>query len=471
VPPSPPSIDPGTRRSAIVVATLGSFLTPFTASAVNIALPAIGRDFPVSAVTLGWVLTAALLSAAALVVPLGRLADLYGRRRIFLAGVIVFTLASLAAALAQSVGQLIAARAVQGMGAAAVFGTGVAILTSVLAPGERGRALGLNVAAVYLGLSIGPFVGGWLTSAVGWRSVFIANVPLGVLMAALVMWWLRGEWAGARGERYDLFGAFLYVITQVALLGGLTRLPSASGVWLASAGVLGLVAFVWWELRTPSPILEMHLLRRNTVFAMSSLAALINYAATSAVGFLLSLYLQYLRGLSPATAGLVLLAQPVTMMLLSPFAGGLSDRIEPRLLASVGMGLCAAGLAALTALGAETPIPYVVGCLVLLGVGFGLFSSPNTNAVMGTVEQRQYGVAAGFLGAMRLTGQVLAMGVAMLIFAVYLGPTVVKAAPPDLLVKGTRTAFAFFALLCAVGVVPSLARGKVQRFSERPSKT
>jgi EmrB/QacA subfamily drug resistance transporter len=459
-------VDPGTRRAAIVVATLGSFLMPFTASAVNIALPAIGRDFPVTAVTLGWVLTSALLSAAALVVPLGRLADLRGRRRVFLAGVVVFTLASLAAALAQSVGQLIAARAVQGMGAAAVFGTGVAIITSVLPPGERGRALGFNVAAVYLGLSIGPFVGGWLTSAFGWRSVFVANVPLGVLMAALVMWWLRGEWAGARGERYDVFGAFLYVITQVALLGGLTRLPSASGVWLASAGLLGLVAFVWWELRTPSPILEMHLLRRNTVFAMSSLAALINYAATSAVGFLLSLYLQYLRGLNPATAGLVLLAQPVAMTLLSPFAGGLSDRVEPRVLASVGMGLCAAGLAALTALGAETPIPYVVGCLVLLGVGFGLFSSPNTNAVMGTVDQRQYGVAAGFLGAMRLTGQVLAMGVAMLIFAVYLGPTVVKSAPPELLVKGTRTAFGLFALLCAVGVFPSLARGKVQR----PSK-
>jgi MFS family permease len=287
-------------------------------------------------------------------------------------------------------------------------------------------------------------------------------VPLGVVMAALVIWWLKGEWAGARGERYDLFGAFLYVVTQVALLGGLTRLPAISGVWLASAGVFGMAAFVWWELRAPSPILEMHLLRRNTVFAMSSLAALIYYGATSAVSFLLSLYLQYLRGLSPAAAGLVLLAQPVTMTLLSPFAGGLSDRVEPRVMASVGMGLCAAGLAALTALGAGTPIPYVVACLALLGVGFGLFSSPNTNAVMGTVEPRQYGVAAGFLGAMRLTGQVLSMGVAMLIFAVFLGPTAVKAAPPDLLVKGTRTAFGLFALLCAAGVFPSLARGKVR---------
>ena len=441
---------------------LSGFLTPFMSSSVNIALAAIGRTFPVSAVTLGWVSTANILAAAALVVPFGRLADLVGRRRILLAGAVVFTAASAYAMLAGSIAELIAARAIQGVGASAMFGTGIAILTSVLPPGERGRALGLNTAAVYLGLSIGPFAGGYLTSAFGWRSVFGAIVPVGVLMIVLLQVWLKGEWAGARGEPYDFAGALLFVAMQVALLGGLTRLTSASGALLLGAGLAALAAFVWWEQRSPCPVLEMALLRRNTVFAMSSLAALINYAATSAVGFLLSLYLQYVRGLSPAHAGLVLVAQPVLMMLVSPFAGGLSDRVEPRFVASLGMGLSALGLGALACIGAATPIGLVAACLLVLGTGFGLFTSPNTNAIMGAVEPRQYGVAASFAGAMRLTGQVFSMGVAMLIFAAFLGATPVKGAPPHLLVDGTRTALALFAALCAIGVLPSLARGKVR---------
>jgi EmrB/QacA subfamily drug resistance transporter len=454
------------RRSAVAIAMLSGFLTPFMSSSVNIALAAIGRTYPVSAATLGWVSTANILAAAALVVPFGRLADIVGRRRILLAGAVVFTAASAGAMLAGSIAELIAARAIQGVGASAMFGTGIAILTSVLPPGERGRALGLNTAAVYLGLSLGPFVGGWLTGALGWRSVFGAVVPVGVLMIVLLLVWLKGEWAGARGERYDLPGALLFVVLQVALLSGLTRLTSATGALLLVAGLAALAAFVWWEVRAPSPVLEMALLRRNTVFAMSSLAALINYAATAGVGFLLSLYLQYVRGLSPSQAGLVLIAQPVMMMLVSPFAGGLSDRVEPRFVASLGMGLSALGLGALAFIGLETPIALVAACLVVLGIGFGLFTSPNTNAIMGAVEPRHYGVASGFAGAMRLSGQAFSMGVAMLIFGVLLGNTPVKGAPPQLLVAGTRTVLALFALLCAVGVLPSLARGKVQRPSE-----
>lgn len=459
---APAPADPAVRRAAIAVATVGSFLPPFLVSSVNVALPVIGRSFAVDAATLGWITTAGLLPAAVLVLPFGRLGDLYGRKRGFLLGVLVFTASSLLGALATSVTQLVAARVLQGVGGAALFATGVAILTSVLPPGERGRALGLNVAAVYLGLSIGPFAGGWLTSVWGWRSVFCANVPLGLLMAAVVVRWLKGEWAAARGERFDLRGAVLFTLSLAALLGGLARFQTPSGPWLALAGAAGMAAFVWWELRAPSPILDMGLLRHNTVFAMSNLAALINYAATSATGFLLSLFLQYLRGLSPLQAGLVLVAQPVTMMVLSPLAGGLSDRVEPRTLASSGMALCALGLGVMALLGPATPLAFVVAGLVLLGVGFGLFSSPNTNAVMSAVQPRQYGVASGFVGTMRLIGQVLSMVVAMLIFAVRLGPVAVSQAPPHELVLAIRFAFVLFAALCAAGVWASLARGRVR---------
>ena len=464
VTPSPP--DRSTRQSAILAATLGAFLTPFTSSAVNLALPTIGREFAASAVTLGWVSTANIFAAAALVVPFSRLADLHGRRRVFLLGVMVFTAASLWGGVASSVAQLILARAAQGVGASAIFGTGIAILTSVLPPGERGRALGLNVAAVYLGLSLGPTLGGWLTGAFGWRSVLLVNVPIGLVLL-VVLRGLHGEWAGARGERFDAPGAVLYVLMQIALLGGLTRLSTPSGLALVAAGLAGLALFVWWERRTPSPVLDLSLLGRNTVFAMSSLAALLNYAATSAVTFLVSLYLQFARGLTPEAAGLVLLAQPLMMMLVSPLAGALSDRVEPRVPASAGMALTALGLAALATLGRTTPLPWVVLALVVLGTGYGLFTSPNTNAAMGVVEPRQYGVASGFLGSMRLTGQVFSMALAMLILSVRLGHVPAAEAPPDALVASLRTALVVFAALCAIGVGPSLARGPVRAAGAR----
>jgi MFS family permease len=206
----------------------------------------------------------------------------------------------------------------------------------------------------------------------------------------------------------------------------------------------------------------VNLFRKNTVFAFSNLAALINYSATFAVGFLLSLYLQYIKGLAEQSAGFILVSQPVVMAVFSPFAGRLSDRIEPRLVASTGMALTAAGLFLLTFLNENTALGFIVAILVLLGLGFALFSSPNTNAVMSSVEKKFYGVASGTLGTMRLTGQMLSMGIAMLIFAVYVGEVQITAQyyPPFL--SGIRAAFFIFAVLCFGGVFASLARGRAR---------
>jgi EmrB/QacA subfamily drug resistance transporter len=377
---------------ALLAAALAAFLAPYMGSAVNIALPAIGREFGANPVLLGWISTAYLLAAAVAVVPLGRLADLTGRKRMFQVGVAGYTAASLLCALAPSVPVLVAARVLQGVGGAMIFGTGTAILVSVFPAEQRGRVLGISVASTYTGLSLGPFLGGWLTTALGWRAVFYLNVPLGLAIVGLVAWKLEGEWAEARGESFDLAGSALYVVMLLALLAGLARLPRPSGAGLLLLGLAALAAFVRLELGVPSPVLDMSLFRKNPVFAFSNLAALINYAATFAVGFLLSLDLQYARGFSPAGAGLILVAQPVTMAVVSPFAGRLSDRVEPRVLASLGMALSALGLAALAAVGGGTSTGFVVASLVVFGLGFGLFSSPNTNAVMSAVAPRQYGI-------------------------------------------------------------------------------
>ena len=454
--------DAATKRAVLVIATLTAFLTPFMASSINIALPAIERDFHIDAVLLAWVATSFLLPAAVFLLPFGRLADIHGRKKIFGWGIAIYTAASFLCGLSPSIISLIAFRALQGVAGAMIFATGVAMLTSVFPVGERGRVLGLNVAAVYLGLSLGPPLGGLLTQSLGWRSLFLLNVPLGVIILALVQWRLKADWAEARGERFDLAGTLLYSLSLSMIMYGVPMLTARTGSWLVILGLLGLAVFFRWEQRVEHPVLDVNFLRGNAVFTFSNLAALINYSATFAVTFLLSLYLQFTKGLGPRDAGLILVSQPLVMAAFSPIAGRLSDRIEPRTVASLGMAFTVLGLALLAFLGEGTTLGFIVATLVILGFGFALFSSPNTNAVMSSVDKRFYGVASGMLGTMRLTGQMLSMGVAMLIFSLYLGRVRIEAANPASFLHSLKVAFAIFAILCFCGIFASLARGRLK---------
>ncbi|MCC6396148.1 MAG: MFS transporter [Bacteroidetes bacterium] len=431
-------------------------------SSLNVALPAIGTEFSLSAVLLSWIPTADLLASSMLLVPMGRLADIIGRRRVFLYGIALYTLSSGLCALAPSAGFLIAMRAVQGVSAALMFGISIAILTSVFPPQERGKALGINSAAVYVGLSLGPFIGGIMTSQWGWRSLFWANVPLGILMITLVLTRMRTEWTESRGARFDIPGSILYSISLVALMYGFSELPGIAGAVLVTGGVAGLALFIRFERRTASPVLDINLFLQNRVFALSNLSAFVNYSATFAVTFLLSLYLAYIRGHTPQEAGTVLVIQPIMMAVCSPFAGRLSDRVEPRIIASTGMGVIVAGLIALAFLTTTTPLWYIIAALGLLGIGFGMFSSPNTNAVMSSVERSVYGVAAGTLATMRMTGQTISIGIAMLIFALVVGTVQITPEYHAGFLRSLSIAFAVFAALCTVGVFSSLARGRVR---------
>jgi EmrB/QacA subfamily drug resistance transporter len=457
-----------TERVALVVATLASFLTPFMGSATNVALPAVGRTFALDAVALSWVATAYLLSAAVFLVPCGRLADIHGRRLFFVRGLVVYSAASLVCALAPTAPLLLAARVAQGLGGGMIFGTSVALLSSVFPPGRRGEALGVNVAAVYLGLSLGPVLGGVLTEQLGWRSVFYVNAGLGGLTAALAAHGIRDEWVDAAGERLDVLGAALYGAGLAALMYGLGQLPGRPGAALAAGGVLLLVAFVRWERLATHPLVDLTLFVENRVFAYSNLAALINYAATFAVGFLLSLHLQSVLGMTAQAAGALLVAQPLVQTLVSPLAGRLSDRVDSRLVASSGMGLIVVGLALLALVGRDTPRASLGGCLALLGAGFGLFSSPNTNAVMASVEKRAYGVASATLATMRLVGQMLSMGLASLVLALVVGHDATVAERPDAFVTAMRLSFVLFSALCVVGTLASLARGRTATAGHRP---
>ena len=447
------------KRVALLVATLSSFLTPFMVNAINIALPIIGKKFSADTVLLSWVATGYLLAAAVFLLPFGKVADIYGRKKVFTYGILTYTIASLLCAISTSMPLLIGFRVLQGLGAAMMAGTAMAILTSVYPIQERGKVLGINVAATYLGLSLGPVLGGILTQQLGWRSIFLVNVPIGLLVLALVVWKLKGEWIGARGEKFDFVGSTVYGLALVALMYGISRLPALWGAGLILAGLVGLGLFVWRQVRVAHPVLNMDLFRNSAAFTFSSLAALIHYSATSAVTFLLSLYLQYIKALTPQNAGLILVAQPAVQAALSPLAGRLSDRIASRVLASAGMAVTVVGLLALTFLSGQTTLGFIIFSLMLLGFGFALFSSPNMNAIMSSVEGRYYGVASAMVGTMRLIGQMLSMAIATLAFVIYIGKVQITPEYYPVFLTSLKTLFIIFAVLCCGGIVASLARG------------
>jgi EmrB/QacA subfamily drug resistance transporter len=449
------------RNLVLMITTIASFLTPFMGSAVNIALPTIGKEFGMNAVLLGWVPAAYMLAAAIFLVPIGRIADIWGRKRIFLAGIVVYLTASVLCALSVSGSMLIGFRIIEGVGGAMIFGTGVAILTTVFPQAERGKALGINVSGVYLGLSMGPVLGGFLTQHLGWRSVYWFNVPLCLFVIGGIIWKLKGEWTGAGGEKLDYAGALMYGASLFATMFGLSRLPGIDGIAWILFGVVSIVVFGFWETRTNFPLVDIGLFKGSRAYTFSNIAALINYSATSAVSFLLSLYLQFIKGLSPDRAGLILIAQPVIMTVFSPLAGRLSDRIEPRVVSSVGMAMCTVGLVMLATLVPRTPFVFVLVCLVFMGLGFACFSSPNTNAVMSSVDKRFYGVASGTLGTMRLVGQMMSMGFAMLVFSLVIGRVEITPQYYQQFMSSFKILFGIFAALCFAGVFASLSRGTV----------
>jgi MFS family permease len=313
---------------------------------------------------------------------------------------------------------------------------------------------------VYLGLTLGPFFGGILTDVFGWRSIFYINVPIAIAAAILILWKLKGEWAECNGEKFDIPGSLLYSVALVAIMYGFSVLPDVTGGVLLVTGVVLIGVFIWYEQRLAYPVLNMQLFFKSRIFAFSNIAALINYSATYAVAFLLSLDLQYTKGFSAEYAGFIIVAAPFVQMIVSPFAGRLSDRYDSQIISSVGMGFTALGLFLLIFLTETTPLWYIIMVLMILGLGFGLFSSPNTNAIMSAVEKKYYGVASGLNGTMRLLGQMLSMGIAMMLFAIIIGQVEITPAYYPQFTTSLHWAFVIFTIMCVIGIFASLARGK-----------
>ena len=450
--------------SILTIVAASSFFGTFLISSVNIALPAIEKDFGLDAVTLSWVVTSFLLSTAMFLLPVGRWGDLTGIRRLYKAGMVIFVVSSLLSGFATSGYWLIAMRFLQGVGAAFSGTTGAAILVSAFPSQFRGRVLGISVSGVYLGLAFGPFFGGFLTQYLGWRSIFFFSSFFGIIITGIAFLFLGSEdIPKISGKKIDLKGTVFYMFGLVALSYGSARIPALQGWITMSAGVV--LLFVFWLLESKSsiPVLETRLFTKNRLFAFSNLAALINYSATFSIIFLLSLYLQKVKGLAPRDAGTILVAQPIVMAIFSPYTGRLSDRIQPRFLATAGMTMCTLGLAAFAFLTESTSTGIIVFLLFWVGLGFALFSSPNMNTIMSSVQKNQLGLASGSASTMRVVGQIASMTIATIFFSILFQKQAVEEVSNSLFLQATKMGFITFSVISVAGIYFSYNRGKMSR--------
>ncbi len=446
----------------LLINCLATWLAAFMTTGINIALPSIQTEFRLSAVALGWLPLGYMLASAAFLLPLSKLADRYGRRLLFIGGVLVFGLSCIGLFLAGTYVQLMIFRVTQGFGGSMIFSTSAALVTLAFPPERRGYAMGISVAAAYLGQATGPIFGGIIVYNIGWRNLFLITGCLTFVALLLDLWLLRrAEWKEDRGPGLDRVGSVTYALALSAFLLGLSWVPLARGIVLFCAGVAGLVFFFYWESRSKDPLIQVSLYRHNRVFALSNLTALISYSSIWAMSYLISLYLQFIKGLNAERAGLVLIAGVALQFVISPFGGRLSDRIEPRWVASAGAFVCTIGLLLLSLLRADTPYWYIILALCLMGAGYGFFSGPNQSSIMGSVERRHFGFAAASISTVRMVGMAISVAGATLIMAAIVGRHDIGPSDYSNLLTAVRATFTIYTVVGALSVVASLVRGKM----------
>jgi EmrB/QacA subfamily drug resistance transporter len=464
------------RWIILMMTSIGSFMSPLDSSIVSVSLPSITSSLNMDYAMAIWVPTAYLAALTVMLLSIGRLSDMRGRKPFFISGFAIFTLASFLCSISTIGLQLIVFRIIQGAGAAFMASTSPAIVTDLFPGKERGKALGINAMAVYVGLAVGPSLGGFLTGAVGWRSIFYINIPIGLFVIVMSLWKMR-EPSVVSQKRFDLIGALSFSFGIVPLLlaltlGGIYGWNSFLTVSLLIAGSVFLVMFVFFERsRGDEAMLDVSLFSHNRLFSAANTSALLNYTSFFGVSFFISFYLQRALGYSPLQAGVILFIMPVTMAVLSPISGWLSDRIGSRTLASSGMAVICVGLLLMSTLSLSSSSVDVALRLFIIGFGMGLFSSPNTSAVMGSVEKSRLGIASGTLATMRFLGQSLSLALMSAIFATFMSSSMLSAlflgVNPSTLgvategfVEAMQRAFVIAAIISAAGVITSLVRGK-----------
>ena len=445
---------------ALIIVCAGYLIAPLGMAAVNVAIPALALDLQANAMKVGWLPTLYILSNVAFILPFGKLADNYGRKRVFVAGLILNAVAAGMCAIATNIDWVLFWRFVQGAAGAMIFGTGIAIITSVTPPHKRGAALGTVAACVYIGLTLAPAVGGWLTQWLGWRSVFYFQIPLIAALLVVIKMKLRGEWKNEKHSSFDWWGSGIFITFSFTLVYGLSKLPSLLGVALLSASMISLIAFVYHQSRSRRPLIRVQMFRESRVFSLSLSTSFLMYGSNFAIIFLLSLYLQYIRGFSPAEAGQILLLQALFMAIVAPIAGKLADRFQPRIVATVGCVIVMIGFIFLIQINLQTSAAYIGASLSLIGIGFGLFSTPNNSAIMGAVSEQEVGVASASMNLARTIGNLVGMSLVNLMMHHYLGNATFTPDQNPALMSTVFLALTMSLSFVAVACVLSAIRGR-----------
>jgi EmrB/QacA subfamily drug resistance transporter len=445
---------------------LGTFMSALDGSVVNVTLPLVSNYFRSNVAAVEWVVTLYLLIVSSLLLSFGRLGDMRGHKRIYVAGFLIFVTASALCGFAPSLPVLVVSRGLQAVGAAMLFANAPAILTRTFPGNQRGQVLGLLGMMTYLGSTVGPSLGGFLAQTYSWRAVFYINLPVGLLACLFSAKFIGDDRRiPLPEERFDIRGAITFSAGLILLLLGLNQ-GHAWG-WLSLpvlACLLGSVAimliFVNIERRSPSPMLDLSLFS-SRIFSASTVSAMLNYVSLFCMIFLMPFYLIQGRGFSPAQAGLFLTAQPLVMIVAAPLSGWLSDRIGSRVLSTLGMGILSLGLFLLSRLGDSTPPGMIVLCLGVVGLGTGIFVSPNNSALLGSAPRGRQGIASAILASARNVGMVLGVGIAGAVFSTALGFLGENA-----VIDAVHYGFLTAAVVAFIGILVSSVRGKDKKSAE-----
>lgn len=438
----------------ILTSTLGSFAMAYASNGLSVILPTLANVFGISNILENWIVFSYLLVLSVAGVPLGKICGKYGLKRSFKYGLIIFSIGSLISALSFNIALMILGRVIQAVGATMVFVTNVSMITAEIPSSNRGRALGINVTGVYLGITISPTISGILTNNLSWRFVFIITIIL-ALISYYLLSKIDNEWI-MENDKLDKVGSVIYVIAIGLLLYGFTILNTILGVVLVLLGLVLLVIFARYELKIPNPVYEMRLFR-NINYTTANLVALIAYLTTYVVSYVLNYHFQYILGLDAQTSGLILISTPVMMLLIAAQAGKLSDKINPGKLQLLGVSLITIAIGILSQISYTTPIYIIIVAMILQGIGHGFFSTPNNNIILSNVDNKKdIPTASASVATVRNLGQSFSLGILTVTFAFIMGNVAIQPSNYDLLVLSNQTTLIIITILGIVAVILSI---------------